>query len=161
MYPVSTLPGVFAQEGHDMKQAAHLFIFVATSSDWEPLEGDSAPSGEKVWEVRSLPGNYIGVGSSREEALDNLKLTLETGFERAGSAGEWYSNAWKVADQADRETFGQYIARAVDQMEITEGEMIIGTIDAGGQPVGCCHTQSSPGLGTPPRCNCACRPCDR
>lgn len=68
------------------------FLFLGLERDWNTYEGDAPPEG-RVFVYRSLPGNLLAWGSSREQAVLRLRRAVELAMTTAASPDEWYKTA--------------------------------------------------------------------
>lgn len=87
------------------------FVFVGIPTAHCDVPPDRSKSGV-VYEIRAIPGNLIGVGSTPKRALESLADLLSWTFEDAGSEAaidNWYEDAWKLADETDLANFGRVL----------------------------------------------------
>jgi hypothetical protein len=90
-----------------MGSSEYYFVGIPQQSELAHCHG-TARDGECVWEIRSIPGNLIGIGKTPADAARSLERLLiwrakEPKFD------EWYRTAWSYADPGDPEKYDQVL----------------------------------------------------
>lgn len=92
-----------------------MFVFVPTIGERNPLRGHEVGEG-RVFEVRSIPGNLVGVGSTPREAIESvIDLVNWTLEDEAAAPERWYREAWAYADPGDEAMFRRTVFRQYRQ----------------------------------------------
>ena len=90
----------------------HFFVFIGGRRQWNPLEGHTPPT-DGVCEVRSIPGNLVGLGDTMEEAAENLQRLLDIAFDRSGgSVSAWYQEQSKRLSPQEKAELGRLFIEA-------------------------------------------------
>lgn len=90
-----------------------MFVFVATHVERGPSVGPQPTTTDPLWEVRSIPGNLVGVGNSVREASKQLVQLIAWTRAREGSLDDWYREAWSYADPGDERFFDRHVSHQV------------------------------------------------
>jgi len=86
-----------------------LFVFVTTFCERNRVNGSRSQDLAPLWEVRSIPGNLIGVGKTPNEARRSAMGLIEWTVEEEKEPESWYRGAWGQADPADHDIFGRAV----------------------------------------------------
>ncbi len=84
-------------------------LLVGRTRRWKPLPSCNVPKGP-VHEVRTLPGNLVGWGETKQEAVHRVMAVLEMAAANAGSLDAWYSAAEEAMTAAERAEFEAKLA---------------------------------------------------
>lgn len=75
------------------------FVFLTSQEILRVPDGlEAEGTGETVYLARSVPGNIVGEGTTRDEAIEALKRLLRPALRRSASGDDWMREAWRRID---------------------------------------------------------------
>ena len=107
------------------------FLFVGFRRPWNPLKGfEGEARTPEVCELRSLPGNLVSWGGTKEEAVENLRRTVVAAMKKAPDPDVWYDAILNGMTQGDRDDANAFWARVFaercDLRHFEDGEDFLG-----------------------------------